>query len=264
MRGRSSNNTIIVRARQKAYYLDMARLSQTMLPLMALLACASVQAAQEEMVFIAPTNHGMPLAQFKDGRINNGILMELGVAIAHKLGRTARFVSVPSKRVAMVLSKGEADGVCYVLPHWIDGDFRWSRPLIPNGMLLIAHPGAPVVRSVAELAGRKIGTVAGYRYPQIEEVLGGQFIRDDAPTSEHTVSKLAAGRTSYAIVGQSMFEYLRRYDKNFHARPEFLITTVTTQCAFSRQSKIPFAQVDKAINALVEQGGVDEILSHYR
>ncbi len=232
--------------------------------LLALLASAAAHAAQDQMVFIAPLNHAMPLAQFKDGRLNNGILMELGIAIAHRLGRTAKFVSVPSKRVAMVLSRGEADGVCYVLPHWIDGDFHWSRPLIPNGMLLVAHPGAPVIHALPELAGKKIGTVAGYRYSQLEEALGAQFIRDDAPTSELTVSKLAAGRTSYAIIGQSMFEYQRRNDKAFNARAELLITSVTTQCAFSRLSKIPFARVEKAINALAEQGGMEEILSHYR
>jgi polar amino acid transport system substrate-binding protein len=235
-----------------------------MILLLALAACAAAHAAQDEMVFIAPLNHAMPLAQFKDGRLNNGILMELGIAIAHRVGRTARFVSVPSKRVSMVLARGEADAVCYVLPHWIDGDFRWSRPLIPNAMLLVAHARAPVIHSVAELAGIKIGTVAGYRYPEIEAVLGAQFVRDDAPTSELTVSKLIARRTNYAIIGQSMFDYQRRYDKSFDARGDLVVANVHTQCAFSTLSKIPFAQVDKAINALADQGGMEDILSHYR
>ncbi len=228
------------------------------------LALATGAAQADDILFIAPTNHAMPLAQFKDGRISGGILMDLGTAIAQRLGRTARFVSVPSKRVSMVLASGEADGVCYVLPKWIDGDFHWSRPLIPNGMLLVAHPKAPVIRTLDELAERSVGTVAGYRYPEIEAVLGKRFMRDDAPTSEHTVSKLAAGRTSYAIVGQTMFDYRRRNDKAFHARAELVITTVITQCAFSRSSKIPFAQIEKAINALAAQGGMDDILARYR
>ncbi len=235
-----------------------------MISLLALLASSAARAAPDEMVFIAPTNHAMPLAQFKDGRINNGILMELGVAIAHRLGRTARFVSVPSKRVSMVLAKGDADGVCYVMPHWIDGDFLWSRPLIPNRVLLIAHSAAPPVRALADLAGKKVGTVAGYRYPEFEEALGNRFIREDAPTSELTVSKLAAGRTNYAVIGQSMFDYQKRTDRTFTARAELVVISVTTRCAFSRLSKIPFAQVDKAINALADQGGIEEILSRYR
>lgn len=235
-----------------------------MLPILVLLACSAARAEQDEMVFIAPTNHAMPLAQFKDGRINNGILMELGIAIAHRLGRTARFVSVPSKRVSMVLARGEADGVCYVMPHWIDGDFQWSRPLIPNRVLLVSAPAVPPVRTLADLAGKKVGTVAGYRYPEFEEALGKQFIREDAPTSELSVSKLIAGRTNYAIIGQSMFDYQKRSDRTFTARADLVVTSVITRCAFSRLSKISFAQVDRAINAFADQGGVEEILSHYR
>lgn len=242
----------------------MANPRRTILPLLALLSCAAAHAGQGEIVFIAPTNHAMPLAQFKDGRISAGILMDLGTAIARRLGRTARFVSVPSKRVSMVLSKGEADGVCYVMPHWIDGDFDWSRPVIPNRMLLVAHVKAPLVQTVAALAGLPIGTVAGYRYPELEAVLGKRFVRDDAPSGELSISKLRAGRTQYAIMGESMFDYQRRTDATFQVRAELVIASVWTQCAFSRNSKIPFVQVDKAINALIDQGRVREILSHYR
>ncbi len=242
----------------------MPNLSRLPLPLLALLACTLAHAGQDEIIFIAPTNVAMPLAQFKDGRISSGILMDLGTAIAQRLGRTAQFVSVPSKRVSLVLQKGEADGVCYVMPHWIDGDFHWSRPLIPNTVLLVAHANAPKVRTLAELADKKVGTVAGYRYPEMDQALGAHFIRDDAPTSDLLASKLAAGRTNYAIIGQSMFDYQKRNDKTVTARAELVITTVTTHCAFSRLSKIPFAQVEKAINALVDKGGVDAIVARYR
>jgi polar amino acid transport system substrate-binding protein len=242
----------------------MTMLRRSLLPLLALLSCSVAHAAHEEIVFIAPMNHAMPLAQFKDGRLSGGILMDLGVAIAQRLGRTARFVSVPSKRVSMVLSKGEADGVCYVMPHWIDGDFNWSRPLIPNRMLVVAHARAPLVGTVAALSGQPIGTVAGYRYPEMEAALGKGFVRDDAPNGELSISKLRAGRTRYAIMGESMFDYQRRNDASFQARSELVVASVTTQCAFSRTSTIPFAQVEHAINAMIEKGSVREILSHYR
>ncbi len=242
----------------------MATTLRSLLLVTSLPSCALAQASEDSIVFIAPTNNAMPLSQFTNGQLSGGILMELGNAIAQRLGRTARFVSVPSKRVSIVLNKGEADGVCYVMPHWIDGDFNWSRPLIPNNVLLVAHSKAPPIKSLAALAGQSIGTVAGYRYPEMDELLGKQFVRDDAPTSELQMIKLAAGRAKYAIIGQTMFDYLRRHDPSFQARAELQITSLVTQCAFARSSKIPFAQVEKAINALADQGGIDTILSHYR
>jgi polar amino acid transport system substrate-binding protein len=228
----------------------------------ALLAAGSALAG--EMVFIAPTNHAMPLAQFKDGRIVGGIIYDLGEAIARKLGRQARFISVPSKRVGIELAAGEADALCYVLPNWIDGQFNWSRPLIPNGVVVIAHPDAPVIHTLRDLDGRRVGTVIGYRYPEVEAVLGKGFIRDDAPDSEHTFSKLSAGRTNYAIVEQAMLAWQSRSDKSVHVRSDLVYVTFKAKCAFSRAGRVPFAQPEHAVDVLLEQGAVEEILARYR
>ncbi|HZX28525.1 MAG TPA: ABC transporter substrate-binding protein, partial [Telluria sp.] len=134
------------------------------------LACGPAAAGPAEIVFLAPQNHAMPIARFEHGRLAGGILKDLGDAIAARLGVPARFVSVPSKRVALALRAGEADGVCYVLPGWIDGDYRWTQPIIPNGVAVVAHGGAPVVHSLSDLAGHRVGTVLGYRYPLLEQV----------------------------------------------------------------------------------------------
>lgn len=232
--------------------------------LLALPAWASVHAANAHMVFLAPTNTAMPLGQFTDGQLSAGILKDLGIAIAHQLGRKARFVSMPSKRVGMALRNNEADAVCYVLPQWIDGHFHWSRPLLPNAALIVAHPDAPRIRSLRDLAGKKVGTVSGYRYPELDTLLGKDFLRDDAPSTEHGFNKLAAGRTRYAIVGRSMLEYRQRTDQTFKIRIDHVFAPITAQCALASGSPVSPAQFDKAINTLIDTGAVEQILSHYR
>jgi polar amino acid transport system substrate-binding protein len=234
------------------------------LPLIALLCGAGVLAAPGEMIFIAPTNHTMPLAQFADGELRSGILKDLGEAIAARLGLRARFLSVPSKRVGMVLTQGEADGICYLLPQWVDGQFDWSRPLIPNGGLIVARPDAPTVHKLAELAGSRIGTVIGYRYPQLETALGARFVRDDAPSMQHIFSKLEIGRTQYAIIEEMTLAYYVRQGHGAALRKELQFASFKAQCAFSRASKIPFSQVDQAINAIADTGGMDAIMARYR
>ena len=232
--------------------------------LLALFAGGYVHAASGQMVFIAPTNTAMPLGQFTDGQLSAGILRDLGIAIALQLGREARFVSMPSKRVGIALRNNEADALCYVLPQWIDGQFHWSRPLLPNAALLVAHPDAPPIHALRDLAGKKVGTVSGYRYPELDALLGKDFLRDDAPTTEHGFSKLAAGRTSYAIVGRSMLEYRQRTDKSFRVRVDHAFATITAQCALASGSTVRPAQFDKAIDTLIDSGAVERILSHYR
>ncbi|UUZ46824.1 hypothetical protein LP420_23920 [Massilia sp. B-10] len=50
------------------------------------------------------------------------------------------------------------------------------------------------------MRGKKVGTVVDYRYRYLEPVLGKDFVRDDAPSVEHALRKLMAGRTQYTLM----------------------------------------------------------------
>lgn len=234
------------------------------LALVLMLACAACRAAPAQLVLLAPSNHAMPIAEFRNGRLVNGIMKDIGEALAARLHRQVQFVTVPSRRVSMVLSQGEADGVCYVQPYWIDGVYRWSVPMIPNGAVVLARDEAPVVSSAADLRGRKVGTVAGYRYPYFEEALGKQFERDDAPSMEHNLRKLAAGRTNYALIEQATAAYEIRNDPGKRLRVDLVYESFKARCAFSLQSKLPFDEVSRAIDSLIGDGSIDQIMARYR
>lgn len=220
--------------------------------------------AELDIVFVAPTNHAMPLAEFKNHELAGGILKDMGDAIAQRLGRHARFISVPSRRVPAVLASGEADGLCYVLPEWIDGSFHWSQPFIPNGGIIAARNGAPPVHQLVDLADQPVGTVLGYRYPDLEGALGAHFIREDAPTMESVLRKLAAGRTNYAVVEEITLSYYRRQDPGLPLQADFRYASFQAQCAFSMKTHIPFAQIDQAIDALIQDGSMARVLQRYR
>ena len=220
--------------------------------------------AAEEIVFIAATNHTMPLSHFQNGIITDGIIKDLGEAIARRLGREARFVSVPPKRVSLTLAGGEADSVCYAIPRWLNGTFNWSKPLITATGVLVARAGAPQVKSLTDLAGKPIGTVAGYRYLNVEQTLGGDFIREEAPSMESNMSKLAVGRMQYAITERTTFDYLARSSGKQAIRVDLEFEALKAQCAFSGKSKIPFPVIEKAVNSLIDDGSIERILARYR
>jgi len=228
------------------------------------LACASLAAPAQELVFLAPKNQDMPVAGFQGDTLVDGIIKDLGEAIAARLGLKARFLPMPSKRVSLALSAGEADGLCYVLPHWIDGDFNWSRPVVPTAGVIVASPGAPPLRSLADLAGKPVGTVLGYRYPTLDAVLGRRFVRDDALSMVQLFSKQSHGRNAYAIVDKLSLDYHLKTDAQLKLRIELVVNRSVTQCAFSRASKQPFEAVSRAIDALVAEGEVERMLARYR
>ena len=229
-----------------------------------LLCCAAAQGAPRELVMLAPLNHAMPLARFSDGQLTEGILKDMGELLAAKLGRTARFIGVPSRRVGLMLARGEADGVCLVQPNWIDGEFHWSAPLIPTGGVVIARSGAPVIARLEDLRGKKVGTVAGYRYRYIEPLLGKDFLRDDAPSAQHNLSKLLAGRTEYALMELSTAFYQVKSDPTRRLRLDITYENDMARCAFSQKSAIPYAEIKRATDSIIAEHGIDRIMARYR
>lgn len=221
-------------------------------------------AAEPEIVFIAPSNHAMPWAQFKDEKLSAGLLKDLGELIATRLGRKAKFIIVPSNRVRGVLLGGTADALCYVRPEWIDGNYNWTPALIQDGAVVAARSGAPVIHTLADLHNVPVGTVIGYRYPEIETALGQSFVREDAPSMESNLRKLVAGRMEYAILEKMVLDYHLRKDQSIQLRVDLLYISFDAQCAFSLSSKIPFADVTRVIKLINQDGSADEIFSRYR
>jgi len=232
-----------------------------------LLACAlpwQAHAAERPLRFIAPLNHAMPFGGFEQGQFTTGIVKDLSDAIADRVGRPVEYVPVPPRRVAQVLAVGEADGVCYVARDWIDGDFHWSPPVLAHAGVVAAHPQAPAVASVQDLAGKPLGTVYAYRYPEFDQALGRHFVRDDAPSMLINLRKLAAHRMDYALTEQITLEYHNKLHPRDGLRVALPTARYRTHCAFTLAHALPLERLDQAVRDLVRDGSVERILSRYR
>ena len=239
-------------------------LKQFFITLLLSLSFAAASAAQGELRMLAPLNHVMPLARFHDQKLTGGILKDLGDAIALRLGRRAVYVSVAVDQVGPALAQGKADGLCYVRPFWIDGVFDWSRPLIPDAELVASTIEAPVIASLLDLRDRPVGTVAGYRYPRVEQVLGLRFQRRDSATMEESLQAMAAGSARHTVLNRATLLYQLKHNKSLKLRADLVLASFSAQCAFSKRGKVSFSDVDQAINTLIDNGSVEAILARYR
>jgi len=222
--------------------------------------------AEGEIVVAAPLSNAMPLASFENEQLKDGIMRDLGLAIAQRLGRTARFLPVSRNRLNGALADGQADVLCYVMPGWTEQTpLRWSRPLIPNRDLLVARADAPPIKSIAELTDEPIGAVLGYRYPEVERTLGSHFRRDDGPDMHSNLRKLAAGRVRYAIVDQLTLQYETRTTlREFKPGQTLTVSSFVAHCAFSLKGRVPPEELQRSADSLLQDGTVDAILARYR
>ncbi|TXI22108.1 MAG: transporter substrate-binding domain-containing protein [Roseateles sp.] len=241
-------------------------LRQALLLALGLVAAATVSAADAELLFIAPANHTLPFVGLQDGVLQRGLLKDLGEAIAARLGRSARFVVMPARRVSAALQRGEADGLCYTTPQWLGGELglHWSRPLFDYTGVVARRRDVPVLERLEQLAGEPLGTVAGYYYPEVERALGAGFARDDAPDMSLNLAKLAAGRTRYALTEQLTLSYAQREQPGQGLLPMLQTTHYPTYCVFSPRRGLPLKAVDAALERLVADGSLERLLARYR
>ncbi len=232
--------------------------------LIAALSPMSAHGAAGELVMLAPLDQTMPIVRFSNGALDGGILKDLGDALAQRLGLRPVYISVDVPGVTPALTSGRADAMCYVMPVWIDGDYDWSAPLLPDTELIVASADAPRLRSLNDLRDRPIGTVAGYRYPRLEKVLGRRFFRIDSASMDINVQQMVAGKVQYTLAGENTLFYLQRIHPKLKLRPELVFATFKAQCAFSRKSQVPFTDANRVIDAMLKEGVIDQILARYR
>ncbi|TFW17082.1 substrate-binding periplasmic protein [Duganella callida] len=184
----------------------------------------------------------------------------LGAAMARQLGRPVKYVQLPRKRVMAALENGDGDVLCSYLPQWLPGEVEWSKPFLPVSEVVMSSPRVAPLAALDDLRGKTIGTVLGFRYPELEKTLGKDFVRDDAPSTMLSIRKWSAGRFDYVITPRTVVD---SFSAEKIIAPGYHLLTVyevKTMCAISRKSSISVAEFNAAIEALEKNGELTQIM----
>ena len=157
----------------------------------------------------------LPFAELRDGRLTGGLMLDLMVQIAANAGAQPSYTVLPSKRVDAALAESEVDLHCFVNPSWLQRpvpEARWSVPVLRLDDVLAAAPGSAATPLLLAVQKQEpVGAVLGYSYQSLERFFQGrQLRRDDAPTQERMLEKLARGRTRYAVVNSLVLDSFNR------------------------------------------------------
>jgi polar amino acid transport system substrate-binding protein len=229
----------------------------------ALLSALSARAG--ELVILVPTATEMPMARFERYRLVDGMHRDLGLALANAIGRKPRFMAIPRKRIVETLQSGQADVLCNFVPEWLNGQFAWTQPFLPMHEVLITDRAAERPRALADVSGQPIGTVLGYTYPELEGPLGKGFVREDSPSTEANMRKLAAGRLRHIVTLKSFVDYrLKLGEPAMTLHPPLAVRSFMGRCAVSPKGQVPVAEVERAVSQIVRDGTVAAILARFQ
>ena len=220
-----------------------------------------------ELVMAISNGSAMPMTDIRDDELKGGILKDFGDALSAQLHSAPRYVVLPRTRVEGALLRGHADLLCDLRPEWLDNKqaFLWSEAIISNRMIVAMRRETPAPASLAAIAGQRVGTILGYRYPEFDH-LQPNVVRDNAANDSQNLEKLLRGRFDYIVTNRIYFDYQRKVhpERMSLAAHHLKITDFDTFCAVGDKSKVGIREVNQAIAALKARGVIQAILARYR
>lgn len=234
---------------------------------LSILLTLTLPAHAEDIVFAVSTGSAMPMTQFRNEELTGGLLKDFGDALAQELGMAPRYLNLPRKRVETALQAGQADLLCDLRPEWLDSTgWLWTGTVFSNTMIVASRIDTPPIARLSDMHGQRVGTVLGYRYPEVERRMGARFQRDDAGSDDLNTGKLLNGRFSYMMSNALYYDYQRKvHPGGARLNPAvFPIRPFDTYCALPPRGRLDLDTVNRAIAALRKRGAMQQILDRYR
>lgn len=227
--------------------------------------------AKPVLRFIVGEDWASPYLEVQGGRPVGGLAYELMVLVARAAGAEPDYLMLPPKRTQAALQAGEADLMCMMNPKWLAeplGAGRIGPAMVVLEDVLAVAPGAghgqPL--NLPAQRGLRVGTVLGYRYPELGPLFdAGQLVREDAATQQGVLDKLARGRTDAAVVDRLVLaQYNRGRPAAEALQPLQVVSQTVTHCLLGATTRLPASQLRRALRAVVERGDLARLVARYR
>ncbi len=236
-----------------------------------LLFSASGSAERRNTLIVGYGDHdAAPYAIENAEVLNEGIIKDIATEISHELDINLAFVKTPRKRTERYLENNTIHLILITNPAWLSNSdkLQWSEPLfIEKDILVVNSKNKADYRSLADLRGLIIGTIRGYKYPNLQPYFDKEyFIRYDVSNLTVNFIRLALQRVDALVDADILINYHLKKSKNvdtYRVLP-LLISEQNIQAALSPQAPISITQLNQVIEKLKKEGVIEAILEKYQ
>jgi len=148
----------------------------------------------------------------EEGRARVAIVLVQGALTRAGHPSSTTILSNDFARVVERIQSGEFDGSAAL---WKTSErekiLRFSVPYLENRLVLVGREGSPVdVRSMAELAGKRVATVSAYAYGEVlATTTGPEFVLGES--DEANLRKLLDGEVDYVLADELLIHHVFKH-----------------------------------------------------
>lgn len=224
-------------------------------------------AQQQPIRAIVSSTNASPYAIFQNDNLHSGIAKDILDTLAQRSFRDINYLDLPRARVELWLESGQADIACFLNPDWVaqPQQLGWSPVLFMTKQVFIRQASSAPITRAMDLHQRRIGTVRGFSYPELEALFSsGQAVRDDAADLTANIERLREGRIDAVMSVDLHVDYFQVVKNN----PDFAIDLMwakpaPTYCALSKHNLSNYNQLKNDLTDLVDTGAMKAILASY-
>lgn len=211
----------------------------------------------------------VPYAMFSsEGKLMGGISKSLIDHIGQQNQLPVLYLDVPRARVESWLLSNQADVGCFLSPDWVSkpAALVWAGPLFYSSQLIVRRSDSKPVTQLSDLYHKRIGTIRGFVYPELEQAFTEKLmIRDDAHSLESNLTRLAQGRLDAVMTVDLSLGYVmtkRQFDVALSFDPLWT-EPPAIYCAISGDSPVRM-QLIESFGRLQQDGYLQQLLQQYQ
>lgn len=202
------------------------------------------------------------------GNLSSGISKDIVDELGRQLKVKVDYLNLPRARVLSWLQEGQADIACFLNPEWVNepDTVLWSVPLFNTQQLIIRRHRSSAIRSVTQLAGKRIGTTRGFTYPELAILFQTKSaIRDDSNSLESNLLRLQQHRLDVVMTVDLSFDYYVSIFGNddFSADPLWAQPS-SVHCALSKLKPQRANLIFSLLKQQVDEGYIQKRLTAYK
>jgi len=173
------------------------------------------------LTMFIPATDWPPYTIIAPGHKQQGVLVDLFMAVAESLGYQGRVFSVSEKRGWDMLQTGGADLYCKA-KEWVPNHthYLWTNTIMRNDDVLYVRDDNPVqFNDIKDLYGMKIGVIKYFVYPGLEAAFKSGMITRVNVTSPYALLEMVAlGRIDAALMNLKGTQWMMRTRPELNAK----------------------------------------------
>ena len=212
-----------------------------------------------------------PFAIRSEHKLTGGMVKDIGDELAARMKLEAKYIELPTKRVAIMVTEGDAHVSCLTNPKWEENpkNYHWS-PVLFQGSdnFLVKQDRVGSIKTISDLKGKRVGTYNGYVYREEIMVLFDKGEADAVQIGnlETGIRLVKMDRLDTVIDFGSILEYeikKRNLDETLTIAPVDA-DVFDFHCSYSLKAPFDARVLDAHIEQMKQEGFFDQVQNKYR